>query len=107
MADFIKKINILGTDYMVYKGDGTVESVDYMDKTSKKIVVDSCVNSDLDHPDEYTKLALRHEVIHAFMFESGLDSETEHVKFPEDEIFVDWVAIQYPKIKKVFDELEI
>lgn len=78
-----------------------------MDKTSKKIVVDSCVNSDLDHPDEYIKLALRHEVIHAFMFESGLDSETEHVKFPEDEIFVDWVAIQYPKIKKVFDELEI
>ena len=76
-------------------------------KTSKKIVVDSCINSDLDHPDEYIKLALRHEVIHAFMFESGLDSETEHVKFPEDEIFVDWVAIQYPKIKKVFDELEI
>lgn len=42
---------------------------------------------------------LRHEVIHAFLEESGLDN------YSEDEQLVQWLAIQFPKILNVFDQL--
>lgn len=46
---------------------------------------------------------LRHEIIHAFFEESGLD------EYSENEELVQWLAIQFPKILAVFtylDELE-
>lgn len=54
------------------------------------------------------KKQLRHEITHAFMAESGLQSNWKHIKeFGHDETTVDWFAIQYPKIYKVFAELDL
>ena len=51
---------------------------------------------------------LRHEIIHAFLSESGLQSNFEHSQqFGHEETIVDWFAIQFPKIFKVFQELDI
>lgn len=50
---------------------------------------------------------VRHEIIHAFLFESGLGFNYEHKPFGHDETMVDWLAIQYPKIKIVFRLLDI
>ena len=48
------------------------------------------------------KRIIRHEIIHAFMFESGLGFNFEHKPYGQDETTIDWFAIQYPKIKKIF-----
>ena len=58
--------------------------------------------------DNYFKRAVRHEIVHAFLFMSGLGSDFEHVnKSGHEETMVDWFAIQYPKIKAVYDELGV
>ena len=53
------------------------------------------------------KRIIRHEIIHAFMFESGLGFNFEHKPYGQDETMIDWFAIQYPKIKKVYAQLGI
>lgn len=52
------------------------------------------------------KKDLRHEIIHAFLFESGLSSNTNCCfgAWAEYEEMVDRIAIQFPKILKVFEE---
>jgi Zn-dependent peptidase ImmA (M78 family) len=46
---------------------------------------------------------LRHEIIHAFRYESGLKSCAN----VDDEQYVDWIATQFTKIYKVYKELKI
>lgn len=49
-----------------------------------------------------TKKVLRHEITHAFLFESGL---AENSEWAQNEELVDWVAIQGPKIYKAWSEV--
>ena len=42
---------------------------------------------------------LRHEIIHAFFEESGLDN------YSEDEELVQWLAIQFPKLLNTFENV--
>lgn len=111
------KINILGTEWNIKTGNvsqyPSLEDADgYCDSTLKEIVVDDMEKSkgkpgakgDLD---AYQKHCLRHEVIHAFMKESGLSHNFEHRNIGIDETMVDWFAIQSPKIYKAFTELGI
>ncbi|MFR6311355.1 hypothetical protein [Anaerofustis stercorihominis] len=109
------KINILGAEYIVnYRTNEEDEKLEdragYIDKTSKSIVILKLndKNSDLDNKDSYMKKVLRHEIIHGFLFESGLG---ECINGPEyssthDEQMVDWFAIQAPKIFKTFKEAD-
>ena len=55
----------------------------------------------------WKKLTLRHEILHAFLFESGLDagSIATYGPWANNEEMVDWFAIQSPKIFKVYSEL--
>lgn len=70
------KVKILGTSYSIsYKSpteDPLLKECDgYCDESSKKIVV-TTQNGNLDDFKKYQKKCLRHEIIHAFLFESGL-----------------------------------
>ena len=56
---------------------------------------------------EYPEGIIRHEIIHAFLFESGLGFNVENRPLGQSETMVDWFALQYPKIKKVFEELGV
>lgn len=47
---------------------------------------------------------IRHELVHAFILESGL---CECCTWAENEELVDWIARQFPKMNKVFSELNI
>lgn len=47
---------------------------------------------------------LRHEIIHAFLLESGLGYNIEHKEYGHEETMIDWLAIQSPKIFKAFKE---
>ena len=57
--------------------------------------------------DTYAKRTLRHEIIHAFLNESGLsDSASVPVcSWAKHEEMVDWIAIQSPKIFEIFQKL--
>lgn len=58
--------------------------------------------------DAYFKSTLRHEIIHAFLNESGLKDEFEHVnRRGHEETMVDWIAVQFPKIAQVYQKLGI
>jgi len=45
---------------------------------------------------------LRHEIIHAFIFESGLNVNCDWAK---NEELVDWIALQFPKLNKCMEKL--
>lgn len=103
----MKKVNILGTEYTIKidneLNDPKLKECDgYCDDTIKLCVVadfipDIMSKSNLD---EYRKKVIRHELIHAFLFESGM-AEMSH-----DESFVDWIAAQFPKLQKAFKEAD-
>jgi hypothetical protein len=50
---------------------------------------------------------IRHEIVHAFLNESGLgwNALPNERAWAKNEEMVDWIAIQFPKIAKVFREL--
>lgn len=111
-GEIIGRLDILGTVYEVY-----VQSVDENPKLenavgiceqySKRIILNDLAEAEKDimaveNMDEFRKKVLRHEIIHAFFGESGLRSCSEYA---EDEELVDWIAIQFPKILKAFNEV--
>ena len=104
-------IDILGTTYTVRivpkTEDEYLDRMDaYCDKTSKRIVVRAKdENNELDDYSIYENTMLRHEIIHAFLFESGLHNNFKHDEWGHDETMIDWVAVQFPKILEIFKEV--
>lgn len=101
------KVTILGEEWTIEErgsiDDETLERCDgYCDHTARRIVVTvrekDCDIADFD---KYQRKVLRHELIHAFLFESGLCCNWEH-QTGHDETYVDWIAAQWPKLAKVF-----
>ena len=105
----MKKINILGVDYEVIKTTDKeeqflVDSNGVCDVYDKKIYLEKEIGIERNTTkgiDEFQKKVYRHEIIHAFFHESGIR------KYTEDEELVDWIALQYPKLEKIFNELNI
>ena len=51
------------------------------------------------------KQTLRHEIVHAFLGESGLSNNSNSIDaWARNEEVVDWFAIQGPKIYKAWQE---
>lgn len=117
-----KTVNILGTKYtirMVSHGqDEYMERMHfggYCDGTSKEIVVlkfgtipdPEWANARKEDVARKERETIRHEIVHAFLNESGLgwDSMPVERAWAKNEEMVDWIAIQFPKIAKVFKEL--
>lgn len=105
------KVKILGTEYEVIKD---AEEKDYpqlkkcdgfTDFSIKRIVVADFDKdeSSVDDIDWYKKKVLRHELVHAFIHESGL---AENCDWARNEELIDWIAIQFEKILGVFIELQ-
>lgn len=105
------KVKILGTEYEVIKD---AEEKDYpqlkkcdgfTDFSIKRIVVANFDKdeSSVDDIDWYKKKVLRHELVHAFIHESGL---AENCDWARNEELTDWIAIQFKKILGVFIELQ-
>lgn len=107
------KINVLGTEYTVKECDKSEDKRlsdcdGFCEKTTKEIVVTKeTKDSELTNWEWYRRKILRHEIIHAFFMESGLQENFENQRYGISETFVDWFAIQSPKIYKVFAELDI
>lgn len=102
------KIDVLGTMYRIRESneldDPRLQNCDgYCDDTSKTLVVNEMTMIDpmsKDDLGEYKKLVTRHELVHAFLFESGLS------EMSSDETLVEWIAYQFPKMLKAFQKAE-
>ena len=75
------KVNILGTEYKIHFekfGDKGVDG--YTDPASFEIVLRNDNDNEVGDFDELQRKQLRHEVIHAFMNESGLQCNCQHTQ---------------------------
>ena len=100
-------INILGSEYNIFikslSEDPLLNDCDgYTDKTTRKIVISARPEEcQLEDFKSYQRKVMRHEIIHAFLFESGLHECWDH-NDGHDETFVDWIAVQFPKLLTAF-----
>lgn len=99
-----EKVNILGTTYVCSEVDEETEPritqmLGFCDFSTKEIGIADSLNEAFQGEQKnmlfVKKKTLRHEIIHAFMFESGLDTSSD---FARDEELIDWMAIQIPKM---------
>nr|DAE38062.1 MAG TPA: hypothetical protein [Bacteriophage sp.] len=117
-----RKINILGTEYRIethkVSEDSYLEKnklAGYCGEESKLIVIADTSEekyfSGMDEKEQevYQKSTLRHEIMHAFLNESGLSYSANRYDgaWAKNEEMVDWFAIQSPKIFEVYAELGI
>ena len=105
------KVDVLGTKYSLYldvpeDADPILKDCSgYCDKTIKRIVViDKSIDDDLDDWMVYRKTIMRHELIHAFLFESGIGGNCKWDVPGEEhpEHMVEWISMQFPKLMKAF-----
>lgn len=103
------KINVLGTEYTLTvcgeSEDSRLAGFDGLtDETTKELLVES-YEKDRDDPACKKNLQVqinkvkRHEIIHAFLFESGL---AENSEWAQNEEMIDFFAIQFPKLLEAF-----
>ena len=108
------KVNVLGTVYQISerteKEDEKLEGNDgYCDRTVKLIVIEKLVREQYTLADlEYImKKVLRHEIVHAFLIESGLNECSQSSSsWALNEEMVDWLAVQGPKIYDAWREAD-
>lgn len=105
-----KKINVLGTDYEIVtnvneKDDPYIADCDgYIDYTNKKIHISEMSEYGWSDNQYHENTVIRHELVHAFLYESGLNVNSDWAR---NEEIVDWIALQAPKLNKLFEELNI
>ena len=110
------KIDILGTEYTVKYFDYDAlpifkqRSIDgYSDDVNKEIVIGNkkTFPGFKDESEEYChkieQAVLRHEIVHAFLSESGLQESALQLNasWAKNEEMVDWIALQFPKMLRV------
>lgn len=116
-----KKVYILGTEYIIKMKKYTEDEAfdrrsisGYCDNCKKEIVVcDMTTYKGWEHEDDETcaislRQTLRHEIVHAFFAESGLDCSSFIYDGPwaRNEEMVDWIANQGQKIYKAWSEVD-
>lgn len=114
-------VSILGTEYSIethkISEDKTMRENQwggYCDEELKLIVVaDMTEKKYVDIPskkaqDSFRKKTLRHEILHAFLNESGLsaNASASDGSWAKNEEMIDWLAIQSPKIIAAFKEVK-
>lgn len=111
------KVDILGTEYAVCFVDEFPERLSeykdnaygLCDRYNREIFIRKCKDKTITEQgrERCEKDTLRHEIIHAYLSESGLSANASHcyTSWAENEEMVDWFAIQSPKIFKTFQEV--
>lgn len=108
-----KSINVLGTEYTlnqeVLSSDNPAMNANYgfCDSSIKEINIakfESSEPDDLKNIKVFMDKVTRHEIIHAFLEESGL---SECCEWARNEEMVDFFAQQIPKMVKVFNKIEV
>ncbi len=107
----MKFVDVLGTRYFIRvdvpaedmpeDADGCIDCTIHVIKIAEMIPDRNSVQN----MDAYRKKVLRHEIIHAFFYESGIWNSSGYSEcWGMDEQITDWMAIQSPKIFRAFKE---
>ena len=114
--------SILGTEYeIIFKSYDDEPEFSHRNaaalcNTATKVILVCIIESEPgytkcseEHLSMLYREIIRHEIIHAFLYESGLDGESHSnsSSWATDEEIIDWFAIQFPKIKKVYEKLDL
>lgn len=92
------EVNILGTTYEIEKLD---EKDSYMFKNNADAYVDYIEKKIFLHKDDVMiNTSLRHELIHAFMYEAGIEFGYQF----HNEDVVNYIATIFPKLEKAVKE---
>lgn len=108
MAD--RNVHILGSVWAVKEQsiseNKLLEDCDgYCDWTTREIVVEREPDGTLGDMETYIRKVIRHEIIHAFLFESGLyEASLSADSWARNEEMVDWIARQGQKIYTAWKE---
>ncbi|MBO4542815.1 MAG: hypothetical protein J5725_06480 [Bacteroidales bacterium] len=108
------KIRVLGQEYKIILDSSETnpkleDNYGYLEPYSKKIVIDNSIDQDngktvVEGIDRFVNKIYRHEILHAFFQESGIRYKYSK---DEEEFIVAWIAVQFPKMKKIFEELGV
>lgn len=110
------RISVLGVQYdfecRTMAEDPNLEECDgYCDTSIKLCVARKYTAEERQEPnskkdlDAYMRKCMRHELVHAFLYESGLDVNSLNEScWAKNEEMVDWMAIQGPKLYAVWQE---
>lgn len=108
-------VNVLGESYTLNfiseeEDEGLKDCDGYCDDTIKTLVVKQYKRGEPGSEpgskkalDLQEKKNFRHEIIHAFLCESGL---AENSTWAQEEEMVDWFAKQFPKLAAAFREVD-
>ena len=107
-----KTINVLGTTYTIESSPAITNDLIAKQYDGEADFIGKCIyikpytellpdNEDIVAKKEYYNAVLRHELTHAFFHEAGLDA------YAYDETLVDFIAVQFPKLQKLFKSQEV
>lgn len=102
-------VDILGTHYAICfrteDEDKTLRDCDgYTDWTKRRIVIEREVKGNLGDMDVYIRKVLRHEIVHAFLSECGLNEcSGETDCWARNETMVDWFARMGERIYRAWE----
>ena len=105
-----RKVNILGSEWTIKEQSESenekLKGCDgYMDWTIREIIVEREMQGNLADMEKHIRKVLRHEIVHAFLTESGLyECSGEAESWATSEAMVDWFARQGQKIYKAWQE---
>ena len=105
------KVNILGQEYEIkhlsedeYPKLKVMEANGLAELYSKELIIEKNINpmsgKEFANFDQFKNKVIRHEIVHAFFHEAGI------TEYTNDERLVDFIALQAPKMLKVFQEAE-
>lgn len=102
-------VNVLGTDYEIKSNEDIYKTLIESQNTGECDMYAKVISIS---PQEYIindiredvrksvyNICMRHEILHAFFHEAGVD------KYSADETLVDFIAMQFPKMKELFEEV--
>lgn len=106
-------VDVLGSEYTIYFDVPEAEMPEgadgCMDQSTRsiKIAKIEITRDSLRNMEDYKKKVLRHEITHAFLYESGLWSNSFfNGAWAQSEEITDWFAIQAPKLFRAFKEAD-
>ena len=106
-----RKVKVLGTKYKILFVDENNKRLNacnadgITDNTTKELIIGYWQQREnsVHDLDEYQKKVIRHEIVHAFLYESGLAESSVSVdSWAKNEEMVDWIARQHKKLHKAF-----
>ena len=92
------RVNILGRTWLIgehkeSEDERLRESSGYTDWTTRLIVINGDIDGDLGDMEAFRRKVLRHEIVHAYLLECGLNEcSNTGTPWADNEEMVDWFA---------------